>query len=90
MLIKRVKVKPSSRFKRSFIKLPAHIQKLAVDKEAIFVNNPFDPKLRTHKLKGELKGLWSFSVTQSYRVIFEFIKKDEVIFDDIGNHRIYQ
>lgn len=57
MLPKRVKVKPSARFKRSFIKLPKNIQGLSVEKEAIFVQNPFDPQLKTHKLKGKLKGL---------------------------------
>ena len=85
-----VKVKPSSRFKRSFAELPFNIQNLAVKKEAIFVRNPFDSHLKTHKLKGKMKGLWSFSVTYSYRIVFEFIKKDQVIFYDIGDHKIYQ
>jgi addiction module RelE/StbE family toxin len=40
---------------------------------SIFSQNPFDPKLRTHKLTGKLKGLWSFSVSYNYRVIFRFI-----------------
>jgi mRNA-degrading endonuclease YafQ of YafQ-DinJ toxin-antitoxin module len=54
------------------------------------VNNPFDETLKTHKLKGKLKEFWSFSVNYSFRIVFEFIKKDEVIFYDIGDHRIYQ
>jgi len=90
MLPKRVKIKPSTRFKRSFIKLPKNIQRLAVEKEAIFVKNPFEPQLRTHKLKGKLSGLWSFSLNYSYRIVFEFIRKDQVIFYDIGNHQIYR
>ena len=27
----------------------------------IFVKDPFDPKLKTHKLSGKLKGLWVFN-----------------------------
>ncbi len=87
---KRVKVKPSNRFKRSLAKLPPHIQKVVIKKEAIFVNNPFDKTLKTHKLKGNLKDFWSFSVNYSFRIVFEFVKKDEVIFYDIGDHQIYQ
>ncbi len=87
---KRIKVEPSNRFKRSFAKLPPSIQKVVIEKEAIFVNNPFDKRLRTHKLKGKLEDFWSFSVSYTYRIVFEFVKKDEAIFYDIGDHRIYQ
>lgn len=52
MLAKRIKVKPSTQFKRSLAKLPADVQRIAVKKETIFVSNPFDAQLRTHKLKG--------------------------------------
>ena len=51
-----------------------------------FSQNPFDPKLRTHKLTGKLKGLWSFSVSYDYRVIFRFINDRDVLLIDIGNH----
>lgn len=36
----------------------------------IFVNDPFDSKLKTHKLSGKLKGLWSFSIEYDLRVVF--------------------
>jgi len=29
---------------------------------AIFIANPFEPKLKTHKLSGKLNGMWSFSL----------------------------
>jgi len=51
-----------------------------------FSQNPFDPKLRTHKLTGKLKGLWSFSVSYDCRVIFRFINDRDVLLIDIGNH----
>ncbi len=87
---KRIKIKPSNRFKRSFAKLSPRIQNDAVEKENIFINNPFDKRLRTHKLKGKLGNFLSFSVNYSYRIVFEFVKKDEVIFYDIGDHQIYK
>ena len=36
----------------------------------IFVNEPFDSKLKTHKLSGKLKGLWSFTIEYDLRVVF--------------------
>jgi addiction module RelE/StbE family toxin len=52
----------------------------------LFSKNPFDRRLRTHKLTGKLEGLWSFSVAYDWRVIFRFLSKDEVLLIDIGGH----
>jgi len=37
-----------------------------------FADDPRDPLLRTHKLKGELAGYWSFSVDGDLRVVFRW------------------
>ncbi len=52
----------------------------------LFSQNPFDRRLRAHKLTGKLEGLWAFSVTYDCRVIFKFLDKDEVLLVDIGSH----
>jgi len=52
----------------------------------LFSSNPFSKQLRTHKLTGILKGLWAFSVDYDTRVIFTFLKDDEVLLIDIGSH----
>ena len=59
-------------------------------KRILFYQNPFSRQLRTHKLQGDLKNYWSFSITHSYRVVFKFINKDIALFYDIDDHRIYQ
>ncbi len=51
-----------------------------------FSENPSDPQLRTHKLTGKLDGLWAFSVSYDYRVVFRFMNKEEVLLIDIGSH----
>jgi mRNA-degrading endonuclease YafQ of YafQ-DinJ toxin-antitoxin module len=38
----------------------------------LFKSNPFDPKLKTHRLSGKLKDLWSFSIEYDLRVVFYF------------------
>jgi len=54
----------------------------------VFVNDPFDIRLRTHKLSGKLKNLWSFSIGYETRVVFYFTKDKpkKAIFVDIGTH----
>lgn len=65
------------------------VQRKAEGKEKLFRENPFHPLLRTHKLKGRLADLYSFSVDATYRVVFKFYNSD-VIFLDIGSHDIYR
>jgi mRNA-degrading endonuclease YafQ of YafQ-DinJ toxin-antitoxin module len=52
----------------------------------LFVADPFDAKLKTHKLSGKLKDLWGFSVGFNLRVVFYFTnnKPKKAIFIDIG------
>lgn len=78
-----------SRFKESYEKLPLSVKKKAELKENIFRENLFNSKLRTHKLHGKLKNQWSFSIDIKYRILFEFDNND-VIFLDVGNHKLYK
>lgn len=43
-----------------------------MQKLELFINDPFHPQLRTHKLSGNLKDLWSFSIEYDLRVVFHF------------------
>lgn len=88
---KKIKsIRYTSKFERAFKKLSLKEKLIAEDREKIFRTDPFDSRLKTHKLKGKLKSRWSFSLTYSQRVLFNFYEDCKVIFYDIGNHRIYQ
>jgi mRNA-degrading endonuclease YafQ of YafQ-DinJ toxin-antitoxin module len=54
----------------------------------VFVANPFQPQLKTHKLSGNLKDLWGFSFGYDSRVVFYFTKDkpQKAVFVDIGTH----
>lgn len=81
----------SSKFAREYKKLPNEIKDLAEKQEKIFRNNPLDPRLKTHKLKGPLKDFLAFSIGYKYRIIFEFgDNRDQVYFHSVGDHEIYQ
>lgn len=85
-----MKVHYTSRFIKDLKKLSKKKQELALKREVYFRKDPFDSKLKTHKLSGALKEYWAFSLTYSDRVLFGFVKKDEAIFYKIGSHDIYK
>ena len=53
--------------------------------------NPFDPALRSHKLSGQLKGLWACWVEYYCRLVFAFepdpdSEEDMIVLVDLGTH----
>jgi len=80
----------TSRYIRSFRKLPRPIQDRLISRERLFRRDSTDPRLRTHKLTGPLKSLWSWSVDYEYRVLFEYLGPDSVLLHDVGTHSIYR
>jgi len=82
------------RFKRSFKRLINKNQQLqdkVLSVLELLGNDPFAPSLKSHKLTGQLNGLWSCTVAYDCRILFSF-KKDEMTGDDlivlidIGSH----
>lgn len=49
----------------------------------LLLDDPFAPKLETHKLKGKLSGSWACSVGYDIRILFDFIKSESKEEDDI-------
>lgn len=52
----------------------------------IFRKNPYDSRLKTHKLGGRLQGRFAFSVTQDIRVVFRYISNRKILLIAIGTH----
>lgn len=78
-----------SKFKKSSKKYKEY-RDLIKEKIYLFLKDPFDKSLRTHKLSGKLSNYWSFSINYHLRIIFEFIDDSTVGFLDIGTHEIYK
>ena len=85
-------IKITSRFSRKFKILSKEEKLTAVEEIKFFKEDPFNPSLNTHYLKGKLAGFYSFSVLPDLRVMSRFSKSDqsEVILYDIGPHEIYK
>ena len=80
----------SSKFIKSYRRLPQRIKSLAESKEKVFNKDPFNKILQTHKLHGDFAGFWALSVNRSYRIVFDFLGENVVRFYDIGTHDIYK
>lgn len=83
------KISFSASFLKDFKKvIKNNPQRLSVFNERIKLlsNDTFHPKLKTHKLKGNLKHLWAFSIEYDLRVVFYFFKEDEIVLESIGKH----
>ena len=56
------------------------------------VHDPFDPPLKSHKLRGQLEGLWACWVEYDCRIVFAFepdprTQGDElIVLIDLGSH----
>ena len=85
-----MEIEYSPRFKKRFQKLPREVKEEAILREKLFRKNPFDPKLKTHKLHGTLKEYWAFSISYNYRIGFTFVTGKLVRFHDVGTHDIYR
>lgn len=83
-----------SKFKRSFkrlVKKTPQLQDKILAVLEILSNDPFTPALKSHKLTGQLEGLWACSVAYDCRIVFAFKQdpetgEDLIVLIDIGSH----
>ena len=90
MKFRQIEIRYTSAFLKSLRKFPKSQVKFLSQKEKIFRKDPFDARLKTHKLKGELADFWAFSISYHWRVVFHFGSQETIIFDSIGTHEIYR
>ena len=80
-------------FHRDLAKLPPDQYRAAVKAYKIFKQNPFDPRLRTHKvhrLSAQYgKTIYSVSIEADLRAVF-YIESNTVWSVAIGTHAIYR
>lgn len=73
-------------FENNYKELPTAIKAKVEKQEQLFRKNPFHPSLHTEKLEPKNRQVWSFRIDKKYRVIFNFIDNNKVVFVNIGHH----
>lgn len=76
----------TKKYNKSFSKKDKFVQKKAIERIKLFQQDPFNILLDNHKLHREYEGCSSINITGDFRVIFEYITEDQVVFYDIGTH----
>lgn len=77
-------------FVKQFGKLDKDFQDEVIEKIELFKNKDNHLLLKVHKLHGELKEFYSFSVNYKIRIVFIWSKNDEVTLFAIGDHDVYK
>jgi mRNA interferase YafQ len=55
----------------------------------ILQEDAFDPRLGSHKLKGDLAGLWACSAGYDLRIVFEIVRQNDIesiLLVSVGTH----
>jgi addiction module RelE/StbE family toxin len=76
----------SKYFQKKYKKLSVKDQKQFSIKLQKFIENPQNPILKVHNLKGKLKGLSAFSIKGDLRLIYEIKSEKLLNLVDIGTH----
>lgn len=79
----------SSRFLRQLKKLHKPLQDEVLEKIELFKDLKNHKQLKVHSLSGKFETYNSFSINFAYRIIFDYISKNEVILLKVGDHDIY-
>jgi len=89
----KFRFKASRAFWKSFTKLPERQQDSAKAAFKIFKANPFNPRLRAHKINSLSayygKTIYAAEIEGDLRAVF-YVEGDAILTVDIGNHAIYR
>ena len=80
-------------FRRAFKRRTRHdprLQERIFEVLAILAKDPFAPGFKTHKLRGQLEGLWACWVEYDCRIVFAFgtdpAGNEAIVLVDLGTH----
>lgn len=87
--MKLIASKSFTRDAKRFLKRNPQFTKNVKMTLSLLESDAFQPRLKTHKLKGNLKNSWACSVGYDLRIVFEIVKyenEDTILLQTIGTH----
>jgi addiction module RelE/StbE family toxin len=84
----RIIYRESKLFLKHLRRLPKPIQLRVRQAILSFQEDPNQPELRNHPLKGKMKGVWSISAGGDIRIHYQKLRNGDIIilFIDVGTH----
>lgn len=76
-------------FIRAYDKLLRDLKDEVKKSIRLFQDRKNHRQLHVHKLHGKYAGFLSFSVDRKYRIMFEWLSKNEALLHTVGDHSIY-
>lgn len=77
------------KFNKQYDKTDKKIKDSFDKKIKLFIQNPLNPQLRNHPLKGVLQGYRSINITGDWRALYSEFKEGEeiiIVFEMLGKH----
>ncbi len=73
-------------FDKQFSKLRTSEKKKAKERLQLFSENPLNPILENHPLKGKYTDYRSINITGDIRAIYKLLNENECVFVDVDTH----
>ena len=72
---------------KKFLRKHPELKEVLKERLEILQKNPYNSKLKTHKLSGTLKDFYAFWLTFEYRIVIKIYDKEKLIeFYALGTH----
>jgi mRNA-degrading endonuclease YafQ of YafQ-DinJ toxin-antitoxin module len=89
--VKRVLIQSPAfvRAAKRFVRKHPHATDGIRESLRLLAEDAFDPRLRTHKLKGSLENCWAASAGYDSRIVFEFVRQggeEAILLLSVGTH----
>ena len=79
-------IEVTPQFEKLYAKLPERIKKLAEKQIDYFTSDRLHPSLNVEKISPKNKQLWSLRIDKKYRIVFQNLSSEAVIFLAVGEH----
>lgn len=86
----KLEIKYKPQFVRQYKKLEPELQSEVLARIELFKDIKNHDLLKVHKLKGRLKGRYSFSIDYKNRIVFIYEDKKTATLLVIGDHDVYK
>ena len=81
-----MKIRFHKSFEKQFNKLKTSEKKKAQERLKLFLENPFNPILENHPLKGKYTDYRSINITGDLRAIYKLLNESECVFVAVDTH----